>query len=134
VYALSAVPSLAGADEAVVPESAASIAAAPPGGARVTGKVTASTGTAIQLELRDGSSVTIDLIAAQEKHLIGRIIVGEFLVVQGSLSGGLMTAVAAYRASSWGIYNTNANLVPTVANGKVYVASYKELTIWGRSK
>jgi hypothetical protein len=28
----------------------------------------------------------------------------------------------------------NANLVPVIANGKVFVANYGELTIWGVSK
>jgi hypothetical protein len=89
-------PLMAGADEG----SPAPTANAPLGGARITGKVTVYTGTALQLELRDGRSVTVDLNAAQQHHLLGPIVVGEFLVVQGSLSGGLMNAVAAFRAKS----------------------------------
>jgi len=94
---LLAVPLLAGADEVIIPGPAA---ASPLGGARITGKVTVHTGTAVQLELRDGRSITVDLNAAQQNHLVGQIFVGEFLVVQGNLSGGLMTAVAASRAKS----------------------------------
>ena len=94
---LFAVPWMATADEVFIP---ASTPAAPLGGARVTGKVTQNTGTAVQLELRDGRSITVDFNAAQQHHLLGRIVVGEFLVVQGSLSGGVMTAVAASRAKS----------------------------------
>jgi hypothetical protein len=34
-------------------------------------------------------------------------------------------------AGVWANPAGNANLVPVVANGKAYVASYGELTIWG---
>ncbi len=94
---LLVLPLIAGAGDVIIPASAA---AAPLGGARVTGKVTVYTGTAVQLTLRDGRSVTVDLNSAQQHHLLGQIVVGEFLVVQGSLSGGLMTAVSAFRAKS----------------------------------
>jgi hypothetical protein len=50
--------------------------------------------------LRDGRSITVDLSAAQRNHLLGAIVVGEFLVVQGNLAGDLMTAVSAVRAKS----------------------------------
>jgi hypothetical protein len=32
---------------------------------------------------------------------------------------------------TWVVNGTNSNLVPVVANGKVFVASYKELVILG---
>jgi len=34
-------------------------------------------------------------------------------------------------AGTWPYTGGNANIVPVVANGKVYVASYKELAIFG---
>ncbi len=36
-------------------------------------------------------------------------------------------------AGTWPYYSAGANLVPTVANGKVYVATYKSLSIFGLS-
>lgn len=44
------------------------------------------------------------------------------------LSGALLYSAAA---GTWPDGDANANLVPTVANGRVYVASYKQLTIFG---
>ena len=40
-------------------------------------------------------------------------------------------AVRSLDSRLWNASNGNANLVPAVANGKVYVASYKELNIFG---
>jgi hypothetical protein len=94
---LIAAPMMSGADEVSIPVPATSV---PLGGARVTGKVTVNTGASVQIELRDGRSVTVDLNAARKNHLIAPVFVGEFLVVQGSLSGALMTAVSASRAKS----------------------------------
>ena len=34
-------------------------------------------------------------------------------------------------AGTWPVNGTNTNLVPVVANGEVFVASYKELVIFG---
>jgi len=91
------VPFIVNADPVYVPPSTT---AAPLGGAQVTGQVTSYTGTAAQLALRNGKSITVDLNTAQKNHLAVPIYVDEFLLVQGSLSGGLMTAVSVSRAKS----------------------------------
>ena len=46
-------------------------------------------------------------------------------------SGKNMTQLFRGAAGAWPNTGGNANLVPVVANGKVYVASYKELEIFG---
>jgi len=45
-----------------------------------------------------------------------------------------MTQLFDIPAGTWVKGGTNPNLVPVVANGKVYVASYKELEILGLKK
>ncbi len=49
---------------------------------------------------------------------------------QASTSGSLQQLFSA-TAGVWPFTGTNANIVPVVANGKVYVASYKTLAIFG---
>ena len=49
----------------------------------------------------------------------------------GTASGASLPSLWSGTAGSWPNTNGNANLVPTVANGRVYVASYKELAIFG---
>jgi len=46
-------------------------------------------------------------------------------------SGGTLKQLWSGAAGTWPNTGGNANLVPTVANGMVYVASYKELRIFG---
>ncbi len=46
-------------------------------------------------------------------------------------SGGILTPLFASTAGSWPNIMGNANIVPVVANGKVYVAANKSLTIFG---
>jgi hypothetical protein len=48
-------------------------------------------------------------------------------------SGGGSTLATLFQgdAGTWPNTGGNANLVPVVANGKVYVASYKQLSIFG---
>jgi hypothetical protein len=46
---------------------------------------------------------------------------------------GTMATVFSGAAGSWPFVDGNADLVPTVANGKVYVASYQQLAIFGLS-
>lgn len=50
-----------------------------------------------------------------------------------NLQGGLMNQLFQGVAGSWPTVTANANLVPVVANGKVFVASYKQLAIFGLS-
>jgi hypothetical protein len=46
-------------------------------------------------------------------------------------SGSTLTTLYEAPAGSWNDTHGNADLVPVVANGKVYVASYKQLDIFG---
>jgi hypothetical protein len=52
---------------------------------------------------------------------------------KAELSGGGTTLTTLFQspAGTWPNLGGNANIVPVVANGKVYVASYKQLTIFG---
>ena len=50
------------------------------------------------------------------------------------LGGTTMTQLFDIPAGTWVKGGTNPNIVPVVANGKVYVASYKELVILGLRK
>jgi hypothetical protein len=49
----------------------------------------------------------------------------------GTATGASLPALWSGTAGSWPNTGGNANLVPTVANARVYVASYKELAIFG---
>ena len=42
-----------------------------------------------------------------------------------------MTQLFRGFAGTWPYFAAHSNLVPIVANGKVYVASYKQLAIFG---
>ncbi len=46
-------------------------------------------------------------------------------------SGGTLSLLFSSQAGCWPYTGANANIVPVVANGKVYVASNKQLTIFG---
>ena len=48
-----------------------------------------------------------------------------------SVSGGLMKGIFRAPAGRWPSLTGNANLVPVVANGEVFVASYTQLQIFG---
>jgi hypothetical protein len=49
----------------------------------------------------------------------------------GTASGGALKALWSANAGSWPNTAADADIVPTVANGMVYVASYKQLQIFG---
>ena len=46
-------------------------------------------------------------------------------------SSGTLTLLYSSRAGSWSNVNADANIVPVVANGRVFVASNQQLTIFG---
>jgi hypothetical protein len=48
-------------------------------------------------------------------------------------AAGRLPRLQIVPAGNWAFPGGNANLMPVVANGKVFVASYGELTIWGVS-
>jgi hypothetical protein len=50
---------------------------------------------------------------------------------KGEPSGGSLTQLFQATAGTWPNVGGNANIVPVVANGRVYVASNKQLTIFG---
>jgi hypothetical protein len=54
-----------------------------------------------------------------------------FAFTSESKSKGLLQTLYQGTAGYWTAQNGNANLVPVVANGKVYVASYQQLDIFG---
>jgi len=49
-------------------------------------------------------------------------------------SGSTLSPIYSVAAGSWPSYYGNSNLVPAVANGEVFVASYKQLEIFGLKK
>jgi hypothetical protein len=71
------------------------------GGARVTGRVTAMIGPTVQITRRDGRTVAVNLRAAKARDLVPQVYPGEFLQIQGSVTGpGTMMAAAVMRAKS----------------------------------
>jgi hypothetical protein len=65
---------------------------------------------------------------ARPQYVPGNITL--FAISSEPASGSLPTLWQG-TAGSWATSNGNANLVPVVANGKVFVASYKQLDIFG---
>jgi hypothetical protein len=55
----------------------------------------------------------------------------ELVALQSQPKGGVMQTLYQTTGGFWNATGGNANLVPTVANGKVYVASYEQLNIFG---
>jgi len=53
------------------------------------------------------------------------------LAFASDFGGATMKTLFTGAAGTWPINGTNSNLVPVVANGRVFVASYKELVILG---
>jgi len=49
----------------------------------------------------------------------------------GTSSGAVLNMLWSGNAGTWPEPEANSNIVPTVANGRVYVASYRELEIFG---
>lgn len=86
---------------AQAPYLPSAVAPAPLGGAKVTGQITGIVGPTLQLTLRDGRIMAINLRSARAHSLVPPIYPGEFLQVQGRLTGpATMVASAAMRAKS----------------------------------
>jgi hypothetical protein len=74
---------------------------APLGGGMVTGQITGLVGPTLQITLRSGRTMTINLRTARAHDLVPPIYLGEFVQVQGKITGpGAMTAAAVMRAKS----------------------------------
>jgi hypothetical protein len=74
---------------------------APLGGMRVTGQAVSIVGPKLQLALRNGRTMAINLRIAEARGNVPQIYAGEFLQVQGRLAGpGKITAAAVMRAKS----------------------------------
>jgi hypothetical protein len=50
-----------------------------------------------------------------------------------TVSNGTLTQLFKFLAGAWPNVGANSNIVPVVANGRVYVASYKQLSVFGLS-
>jgi hypothetical protein len=72
----------------------------PMGGAMVTGQISAIVGSNLQLILRNGRSLTVNLRAARAHDLVPPIYQGEFVQVQGTRTADGLTAAALMRAKS----------------------------------
>jgi hypothetical protein len=55
----------------------------------------------------------------------------ELVAMRSQPKGGVLQTLYQTTGGYWNATGGNANLVPAVANGKVYIASYKELNIFG---
>jgi hypothetical protein len=66
---------------------------------------------------------------ARPQYVPGNITLFAFTSEPGS--GGTLQTLYQAPAGTWASSGGNANLVPVVANGKVYVASYEQLDIFG---
>jgi len=96
LIATSSLPAVA---EAILIPSAAPVA--PLGGARVTGEITGIIGSGIQLKLRTGRTMAINLRTAKAHDLVPQLYAGELVQVQGHLtSHTAMVAAAVMRAKS----------------------------------
>jgi hypothetical protein len=94
----AALPVAARAEPVIVPSSKPP---APLGGAMVTGQVEGLAGSALQLRLRNGRTVAINLHVARSHAMVPMLYEGEFVQVQGTMtSPGKMTAAVVERAKS----------------------------------
>jgi hypothetical protein len=67
----------------------------------VTGQITGLVGSALQLKLRSGRTVAVNLHVARAHAMVPMLYAGEFVQVQGTMTGsGRMTAAAVERAKS----------------------------------
>jgi hypothetical protein len=91
-------PVSARAEHIIVPSSKLP---APLGGAMVTGQIKGLVGSALQIKLRNGRTVAINLHAARAHAMVPMLYQGEFVQVQGTMTGqGKMTATVVERAKS----------------------------------
>jgi hypothetical protein len=76
----------------------------------------------------NGGQANSAVIWAVSRPVNGNIYLQAF---NATASGGQLQQLQSFVAGSWTSSSNNASLVPTVANGKVYVASLSSLAIFG---
>jgi hypothetical protein len=85
--------------------------------------------TTVSSDAKGGNAIVWAL--ARPSYVPGPMSLYAFAAQENTSSGQLETLYQNASAGYWSSSGGNANLVPVVANGKVYVASYEQLSIFG---